>query len=144
MTGQQTSASLIPLGGLRARRLDTRVVIGPRRAPGPCWRCKHSLGADFSVGYGGGPTQQAGRTVSFTGARVTRIDSDVELTIAERPRPAGWRASTACSLQQEPGPLARPPHPLWSHPIPGRHGTVAAVVRADFTIYQTQPLDYVR
>ena len=58
------------------------LLRGPRHAPGPCRRCTRSFGAGFSVGYGGGSTQRAGWTVSFARSRVTRIESDLELTVA--------------------------------------------------------------
>jgi len=65
------------------------LLRGPRRAPGPCRRCTRSFAAGFSVGYGSGPGQPASWTVTFTGSRVTRIDSNVELTIAGVPAPSG-------------------------------------------------------
>ena len=71
---------LVSLGEGEAAVVD--LLHGPQRAPGPCRRCTRSFGAGFSVGYGGGPTKQAGWTVSFAGSRVTRIDSNVELTLA--------------------------------------------------------------
>jgi len=71
---------LVSLGERQAAVVD--LLRGPLRAPGPCQRCTRSFGAGFSVGYGDGPTQPAGWTVSFTGSRVTRIDSNVALTVA--------------------------------------------------------------
>lgn len=65
------------------------LLRGPRQAPGPCSRCTRSFGSGFSVGYGGGPSEPAGWTVSFAGSRVTRIESDVQLTVAGAPAPSG-------------------------------------------------------
>ena len=93
---------LVSLGEGEAAVVD--LLRGPQRAPGPCRRCTRSFGAGFSVGYGGGPTKQAGWTVSFAGSRVTRIDSNVELTLAGaiassglaslHRRLPGWRIQT--------------------------------------------------
>jgi hypothetical protein len=71
---------LVSLGEREAAVVD--LLRGPRRAPGPCRRCTLSFGTGFSVGYGSGPAQPAAWTVSFAGSRVTRIDSNVELTVA--------------------------------------------------------------
>jgi len=65
------------------------LLRGPQRAPAPCRNCTRSFGAGFSVGYGGGPAQPAGWAVTFTGSRVMRIDSNVELTIAGAPASSG-------------------------------------------------------
>ena len=70
---------LVRLGEREVAVVD--LLRGPRRAPGPCLRCTLSFGAGFSVGYGSGPTKQAGWTVRFAGSRVTRIESNLQLTI---------------------------------------------------------------
>ena len=70
---------LVSLGEREAAVLD--LLRGPRRAPGPCRRCTRSFGAGFTVSYGGGSTQQAGWTVSFARSRVTRIETDLQLTV---------------------------------------------------------------
>jgi hypothetical protein len=77
----------VSLGEREAAVVD--LLRGARRAPGPCRSCTLRFGAGFSVGYGGGPAQQAGWTVSFAGSRVTRIESDVELTVAGTPASSG-------------------------------------------------------
>ena len=84
-------------------RQPFNLLRGPQRAPSP-WRCTRSFGAGYSVSYGGGPTLRAGWTVSFAGSRVTRINSDVQLTVAEampsrglaslRRSLPGWRIRT--------------------------------------------------
>ena len=71
---------LVSLGEREAAVVD--LLRGPRRAPGPCRRCTRSFGAGFSVGYGGGSAQRAGWTVTFARSRVTRIESNVQLTVA--------------------------------------------------------------
>jgi hypothetical protein len=93
---------LVSLGEREAAVVD--LLRGPRRAPGPCRRCTLSFGAGFLVGYGGGPTRWVGWTVSIAGSRVTRIDTDVELTVAGaiassglaslHRRLPGWRIQT--------------------------------------------------
>ncbi len=70
---------LVSLGEREAAVLD--LLRGPRRAPGPCSRCTRSFSAGFSAGYGGGPAQWAGWRVSFARLRVTRIESDLQLTV---------------------------------------------------------------
>jgi hypothetical protein len=75
------------LGEREAAVLD--LLRGPRRAPGPCSSCTRSFGAGFSVGYGAGPAQWAGWTVSFTRSRVTRIESNLPLTVARAPVSSG-------------------------------------------------------
>jgi len=118
-------------------------VIGPRRAPGPCWRCKHSFGADFSVGYGGGPTQQAGRTVSFTRAG----DADRQRRGADNRRapassgPASLHRMLAAARAW---PAGKATSPAMVPPDPRTPRHRRSRCAADFTIYQTQPLDYVR
>jgi hypothetical protein len=71
---------LVSLGEREAAAVD--LLRGPQRAPGPCQRCTRSFGAGYSFNYGGGPAQQAGWTVSFARSRVTRIESNVPLTVA--------------------------------------------------------------
>ena len=99
---------LVSLGEREAAVVD--LLRGPRPAPGPCPRCTLTFGAGFSVGYGGGPAQQAGWTVSFAGSRVTRIESDLQLTVAGADassglaslhrRLPGWRIQT-CGATRE-------------------------------------------
>jgi hypothetical protein len=71
---------LVSLGEREAAAVD--LLRGPQRAPGPCQRCTRSFGAGYSFNYGGGPAQRAGWTVSFARGRVTRIESNVQLTVA--------------------------------------------------------------
>ena len=71
---------LVSLGEHEAAVID--LLRGPQRAPGLCRRCTRSFGAGSSVSYGGGSTQRTGWTVSFTRSRVTRIESNVQLTVA--------------------------------------------------------------
>jgi hypothetical protein len=93
---------LVSLGEREAAVLD--LLGGLRRAPAPCSPCTRSFGAGFSVGYGAGPAQWAGWTVSFAASRVTQIESNLPLTLAGtpvtsglaslRPRLPGWRLQT--------------------------------------------------
>jgi hypothetical protein len=93
---------LVSLGEREAAAVG--LLRGPRRAPGPCRRCTRSFGAGYSFSYGDGPAQQAGWTVSFARSRVTRIESNVQLTVAGanassglaslRRRLPGWRVRT--------------------------------------------------
>jgi hypothetical protein len=93
---------LVSLGEPETAVLE--LLRGPGRAPGPCSRCTRRFGAGFSAAYGGGSAQWAGWTVSFAGSRVTRIESDLELTVAGAPvssglaslrhRLPGWRLRT--------------------------------------------------
>jgi hypothetical protein len=93
---------LVSLGEREVAVLD--LLGGPRRAPAPCSPCTRSFGAGFSVGYGAGPAQWAGWTVSFAASRVTQIESNLPLTLAGtpvtgglaslRPRLPGWRLQT--------------------------------------------------
>jgi hypothetical protein len=78
---------LVSLGEREAAVLD--LLRGPRHAPGPCSRCTRSFSAGFSAGYGGGPAQWAGWTVSFARSRVTRIESDLQLTVTGAPVSSG-------------------------------------------------------
>jgi hypothetical protein len=78
---------LVSLGERAAAVLD--LLRGPQRAPRPCSHCTRSFGAGFSVGYGGGPAQRAGWTVSFTASRVTLIETNLPLTIAGAPVSSG-------------------------------------------------------
>jgi hypothetical protein len=71
---------LVSLGEREAAVAD--LLRGPQRAPGPCGRCTRSFGAGSSVSYGGGSAQRTGWTVSFARSRVTRIESNVQLTVA--------------------------------------------------------------
>ncbi|HEY2307699.1 MAG TPA: hypothetical protein VGI05_17645 [Streptosporangiaceae bacterium] len=71
---------LVSLGEREAAAVD--LLRGRQPAPGACQRCTRSFGADYSFNYGGGPAQQAGWTVSFARSRVTRIESNVQLTVA--------------------------------------------------------------
>ena len=71
---------LVSLGEREAAAVG--LLRGLQRAPGPCQRCTRSFGAGYSVSGGGGPAQQAGWTVSFARSRVTRIESNVPLTVA--------------------------------------------------------------
>ena len=92
---------LVSLGEREAAVLD--LLSGQRPAPRPCSRCTRSFGAGLAIGYGGGPAQWAGWTVSFAASRVTRIQSNLPLTIAgaavssglalRRTLP-GWRLQT--------------------------------------------------
>ena len=70
---------LVSLGEREAAPVD--LLRGPQRPPGPCRRCTRTFGAGYSFSYGSGPTQQAGWTVSFARSRVTRIESNVQLTV---------------------------------------------------------------
>jgi len=71
---------LVSLGEREAAVVD--LLRGTGRASGPCGRCTRDFGAGSSVGYGGGSAQPAGWTVSFARSRVTRIESNVPLTVA--------------------------------------------------------------
>lgn len=71
---------LVSLGEREAAVVD--LLRGPRPAPGRCRRCTLSFSAGFSIGYDGGSTERAGWTVSFSQSRVTRIESDVDLSVA--------------------------------------------------------------
>jgi hypothetical protein len=74
---------LVSLGEREAAVLG--LLRGPQGAPRPCSRCTRSFGAGFSAGYGGGPAEWAGWTVSFAASRVTQIESDLPLTVAGAP-----------------------------------------------------------
>jgi hypothetical protein len=78
---------LVSLGEREAAVLD--LLRGPRRAPGPCSSCTLGFGAGFSLGYGAGPAQWAGWTVSFARSRVTQIESNLPLTVAGAPVSSG-------------------------------------------------------
>ena len=71
---------LVSLGEREAAVVD--LLRGRRPAASPCEQCTRSFDAGFSVGYDGGAAQRAGWTVSFAGSRVTRIETNVQLTIA--------------------------------------------------------------
>jgi hypothetical protein len=71
---------LVSLDEREAAAVD--LLRGPQRAPGPCQRCTRSFGAGYSFNDGGGPAQQGGWMVSFARSRVTRIESNVQLTVA--------------------------------------------------------------
>jgi hypothetical protein len=93
---------LVSLGEREAAVID--LLRGSGRTPSPCQQCTLNFGIGSSVSYGGGPAQQAGWTVRFARARVTRIESNLQLTVeganasgglaSLRRRLPGWRIQT--------------------------------------------------
>lgn len=83
------------------------LLRGARPAPNPCEQCTRTFDAGYAVGYGTGPAQPAGWTVSFTNSRVTRIETNVQVMVAGvyatsglanlHRRLPGWRVRTCGS-----------------------------------------------
>lgn len=66
---------LVSLGESEQAVVD--LLRGSKKLAAPCDRCTRTFSAGFSVGYGAGPAQPAGWTITFFHRQVTAIESNV-------------------------------------------------------------------
>jgi hypothetical protein len=82
---------LVKLGETEHAVLD--LLRGADAPPAPCQSCTRTFSAGFSIGYGPGPAQPAGWTITFFHQRVGAIESNVPgLTIDGHAATQGFRS----------------------------------------------------